>query len=74
MPKNVKGMTNWDFLTSILLQNIGANIWGPFCAIQKIAKKSHDAEKNLSEKHLDSQSVFSRLWTSVFLYWRGSEV
>ena len=32
-------------------------------------QKSHNAEKNLSEEHLDSQSVFSRLWTSVlFLF------
>ena len=39
---------------------------GPCGAIQKFQKKSHSAEKNLSEKHQDSQrgdvflSMFSR--------------
>ena len=37
--------TLWDFLTSILLQNIETNEGGPFAAIQKISKKSHSAEK-----------------------------
>ena len=34
--------TLWDFLTSIVLQNIERNGGGPFGAIQK---KSHSAEK-----------------------------
>ena len=64
-----KRLTLWDFLTSIVLQNIETNEgetlwWNP-----KTFFKFHNAEKNLSEKHLDSQSVFSRLWMSVlFLF------
>ena len=38
VPKDVK-RTLWDFLTSIVLQNIETNEGGPFGAIQKIAKK-----------------------------------
>ena len=70
VPQNVKGGTLWDFLTSIVLQNIETNQGGPFGAIQKKFKKSFIMpKKNLGEKHLDSQSVFSRLWTSVlFLF------
>ena len=45
VPKNVKGGTLWDFLTSIVLQNIETNEGGPFGAIQKIQKKSHSAKK-----------------------------
>ena len=39
VPKNVKRGTIWDFLTSIVLQNIETNEEGPFGAIQKISKK-----------------------------------
>ena len=39
VPKNVKGGTLWDFLTSVVLQNIETNEEGPFGAIQKISKK-----------------------------------
>ena len=46
VPKNVKGGTLWDFLTSIVLQNIETNEGGPFGAIQKVSKKSHSAEKS----------------------------
>ena len=45
VPKNVKGGTLCDFLTSIVLQNIGTNEGGPSGAIQKTSKKSHRAEK-----------------------------
>ena len=38
MPKNVKGGTLCDFLTSIALQNIETNEGGPFGAIQKVSK------------------------------------
>ena len=31
--------TLWNFLTSIVLQNIERNEWGPFGAIQKFQKK-----------------------------------
>ena len=40
-PKKIK----WDFLTSIVLQNIETNEGGPSGAIQKTSKKSHSAEK-----------------------------
>ena len=47
MPKNVKGGTFWDFLTSIVLQNIESNEGGPFGAIQNVSKKkSQSAEKS----------------------------
>ena len=39
VPKNVKGGTLWDFLTSIVLQIIERNEGGPFGGIQKISKK-----------------------------------
>ena len=45
MPKNVKGGTFWDFLTSIVLQNIERNEGGPFGEIQKISKKSRKVPK-----------------------------
>ena len=47
MPKNVKGVTLWDFLTSIRLQNIGTNEGGPFGAIQKKFKKSRIVPKKV---------------------------
>ena len=39
VPKNVKGGTSCDFLTSTVLQNIETNEGGPSGAIQKISKK-----------------------------------
>ena len=39
VPENVKGGTLWDFLTSIVLQNIETNEGGPPGAIQKISKQ-----------------------------------
>ena len=45
VPKNVKGGTLCEFLTSIALQNIETNEGGPSGAIQKLQKKSHSAEK-----------------------------
>ena len=38
VPKNVKGGTLCNFLTSIVLQNIETNEGGPFGAIQKVPK------------------------------------
>ena len=35
VPKNVESETLWDFLISIVLQNIETNERGPFGAIQK---------------------------------------
>ena len=51
VPKIVKGGILWDFLTSIVLQNISKMKGRPFGGIQKASKKSHSAEKNPSEKH-----------------------
>ena len=48
VPKNVKGRTLWDFLTSIVLQNIETD---EVEESKKFQKKSHSAEKNPSEKH-----------------------
>ena len=39
VPKNVKGGTLCEFLTSIVLQNIETNEGGPSGAIQKTSKK-----------------------------------
>ena len=80
VPKNVKGRTLWDFLTSILLQNIKTNEGGPFGAIEKFSKKP---KKILSEKHQDSQrGILSMFDVFVVLdvgfvslcFGRGSEV
>ena len=45
VPKNVKGGTLLDFLTSIVLHNVETNEGGPLGAIQKVSKKSHSAVK-----------------------------
>ena len=45
VPKNVKGGTLCDFLTSIVLQNIETNEGGTFWCNPKSFKKSHSAEK-----------------------------
>ena len=37
--------------------------------LQKASKKSHSAEKNPSEKHQKGDPMFSRFWTSLFLFW-----
>ena len=44
--------TFWDFLTSILLQNIETNEGAPF-GREKFSRKVYSREKNLSEKHQD---------------------
>ena len=50
MPKNVKGGTFCDFLTSIVLQNIETNEGGPSDAIQKTSKKSRKVPKKSGAK------------------------
>ena len=45
VPKNVKGGTLCDFLTSIVLQNIETNEGGTLWCNPKSFKKSHSAEK-----------------------------
>ena len=39
VPKNVKGGTLWNFLTSIVLQNVEKMKGGPFGAFQKVSEK-----------------------------------
>ena len=61
VPKNVKGGTFWDFLTSIVLRNVETNEGKTFWWNSKTFKKmSHGAEKNLSEKHQRGDPMFSR--------------
>ena len=45
VPKNVERGTLWDFLTSIVLQNIERNEEDPLVQSKKFQKKSHGAEK-----------------------------
>ena len=45
VPKNVKGGTLWDFLPSIVLQNIKTNEGRPFGGFQKTSKKSRIVPK-----------------------------
>ena len=63
VPKNVKGGTLWDFLTSIVLQDVETNEGGPFGAIQKVSKTSHSAEKKWGYGRI--LSMISRFWTFV---------
>ena len=60
VPKNVK----FSDILSVAKYRIKRR-GDPLVESKKLQKNSHFAEKNLSEKHLDSQSVFSMLWTSV---------
>ena len=46
VPKNVKGGTLCNFLTSIVLQNIETNERGTLWCNPKSFKKSHSAEKS----------------------------
>ena len=63
VPKNVKGGTLWDFLTSIVLQNVEKMKEGPFGAIQKVSKKSRIVPKKSGAMGI--LSVISRFWMSV---------
>ena len=70
-----KGGTLWDFLTSIVLQNIEKNEGGRFGAIQKILKKNRIVPKKSGAKV--GSLVFSRFWTCFvfsFRFGRASEV
>ena len=69
VPKNVKGEILWDFLTSIVLQNIETNEgetlwWNP-----KNFKKSRIVPKKIRVKNTKGGPMFSRFWTSMFLFW-----
>ena len=41
----------------------------PLVESKKIQKKSHSADKDPSEKHQKGDPMFSRFWTSMFLFW-----
>ena len=53
VPKNVKGGTLWDFLTSIVLQNIETNEGRPFGGIRKTSKKSRIVPKKIRVKNTE---------------------
>ena len=61
VPKNVKGGTFRDFLTSIVLQNIETNEGGPLVQSKKFQKKSHSTEQKVGLRGI--LSVFLRFWT-----------
>ena len=67
VPKNVKGGTLCNFLTSIVLQNIetneGETLW---CNPKSFRKKSPSVEKKWGWGGI--LCVFSRLWTSVLFF------
>ena len=67
VPKNVKGGTLWDFLTSIVLQIIKKLKKRHFGGIQKLQKKSHSAEKNPSKKNEGGSYVIDVLDIDVFV-------
>ena len=71
VPKNVKGGTLCDFLTSIVLQNIETNEGGdPLVQSKKLQKKSHSAEK--SGAKVGSLVCFrgcGRLFCFFFSFW-----
>ena len=66
VPKNVKGGTLCDFLTSIVLQNIkkieGGTLWG------KIFNPKISKSRIVPKKSGGIFSVISRLWTSVLFF------
>ena len=61
--KNVKGGTLWDFLTSIVLQNVETNEGGTLWCNPKSFKKSRIVLKKRGAMGI--LSVISRFWTSV---------
>ena len=66
VPKNVKCERGslWDFLTSIVLQNVETSEGGPFGAIQKVSTKCGLVPKK-KWGYGGILSVISRFWTSV---------
>ena len=71
VPKNVKGGTLCDFLSSIVLQNIGTNEGGPSGAIQKTSEKSRIVPKKSGAK-VGSLVCFrgcGRLFCFFFSFW-----
>ena len=67
VPKNVKGGTLWDFLTSIVFQNIETNERETLWWNQKSSKKSLSAEKNRVKNTKGGSYVFEVLDVDVFV-------
>ena len=71
VPKNVKGGTLCNFLTSIVLQNIETNEGGPSGAMQKTSKESRTVPKKSGAK-VGSLVCFrgcARLFCFFFSFW-----
>ena len=76
VPKNAKGGTLCNFLTSIVLQNIETNEGGPSGAIQKTSKKSRIVPKKVGLRW-DLKCVFEVVdvcFVFSFRFGRASEV
>ena len=75
VPKNVKGGTLCDFLTSIVLQNIETNEGGPFGAIHKVSKSLIVPKKSGAMwRFLVCFRGSERLFVFSFRFGRDSEV
>ena len=76
VPKNVKGGTLCNFLTSIVLQNIkkieGGILWGKIFN-PKCFKKSHSSEKKWGDPWCDFE-VVDVCFVFSFRFGRASEV
>ena len=71
VPKNVKGGPFGIFGHPLCCKISKQTKGRPFGAIQKISKK-HSAEKNPQVKNTKGggdDPMFSRFWTSMFLFW-----
>ena len=74
VPKNVKGGTLWDFLTSIVFQNIETNERETLWWNQKSSKKSLSAEKNRVKNTKGGVLCFRGSGRRCFCFGRGSGV
>ena len=74
VPKNVKGGTLCDFLTSIVLQNIERNEGGSFGAIQKVSKSLIVPKKVGLWGILSVFEVLDVCFVFSFRFGRASEV
>ena len=71
VPKNV----DWGFLTSFVTQNIETNEReDPLVESKKVQKKSHNADKNPSEKHQRGVLCFRGTGRRCFCFGRDSGV
>ena len=70
--KNLKGGTLWDFLTSILSQNIKKNAGGTLWGKIFFEKKSRSAEKNERGESLVSPGMVCYAEKQEKLFWFSS--